>query len=42
MVQYNFEVDDDLWGDWKDTVPRSKNLDERIRELIREDLESDT
>lgn len=34
MVTYQFEVDADTWAAWKDTVPRSKNLDERLRELV--------
>lgn len=37
MTSYSFEVDDDLWKEWKDTVPRSKTLDERLRELIEAD-----
>ena len=39
MVKYQFEIDDDEWDEWKDTVPRSKSLDTRIRELIRADTE---
>lgn len=39
MTTYQFEIDDDDWTDWKDTVPRSKALDERIRELIEADTE---
>jgi hypothetical protein len=39
MVTYQFEVDRDEWEDWKDTVPRSKSLDERLRELIQADTE---
>lgn len=39
MVQYQFEIDDDEWEAWKQTVPRTKTLDERIRELIRADTE---
>ena len=34
MVTYQFDVDGETWEKWKDTVPRSKNLDERLRELI--------
>jgi len=34
MVTYQFEIDDEAWRRWKDTVPRSKNLDERLRELV--------
>ena len=39
MVTYQFEIDGDAWDEWKDTVPRSKNLDERLRELILADTE---
>lgn len=39
MVTYQFEIDDGEWEEWKETVPRSKSLDERIRELIRADAE---
>lgn len=37
-TEYRFDVQTPLWEEWKDTVPRSKNLDERIVELLREDL----
>jgi hypothetical protein len=39
MTTYQFEVDGSLWENWKKTVPRTKPLDERIRELIRADLD---
>jgi hypothetical protein len=39
MVTYQFQVDGDTWQQWKDTVPRSKNLDDRLRELIVLDTE---
>jgi len=39
MTKYQFEIDDDKWEDWKDTVPRSKSLEERIIELIEADTE---
>lgn len=39
MVTYTLEVDDDLWYDWADTIPRSENLDDRLRQLIREDID---
>jgi len=39
MVTYQFEVDDDDWRRWKDTVPRSKALDVRLRELIAADAD---
>lgn len=37
MVKYQFEVDDDTWEEWKETVPRSKSLEQRIIELIEAD-----
>ena len=37
MVQYQFEISDEVWNEWKDTVPRSKTLDTRIIELIEAD-----
>lgn len=39
-VVYQFEAPQPLWDEWKDGVPRSKNLDERIIELMRKDIES--
>jgi len=39
MTKYQFQIDDDKWGDWKDTVPRSKSLEEQIIELIEADTE---
>jgi hypothetical protein len=37
MTVYQIDVPDDLWDDWKETVPRSKNLNDRVVELIEED-----
>jgi len=37
MVKYQFQADDDEWQSWKNTVPRSKSLEQRINELIRAD-----
>lgn len=31
---YPIEVDSDLWEEYKDTVPRSKNLEDPIVEFI--------
>lgn len=28
------KIDPDVWSDWKDTVPRSKNLNRRLVELV--------
>lgn len=39
MVKYQFQADDDEWEAWKNTVPRSKSLEQRINELIRADTE---
>lgn len=39
MTKYQFQIDDDKWEDWKDTVPRSKSLEDRIIELIEADTE---
>jgi len=39
VVKYQFEIDDEDWQAWKNTVPRTKSLDERIRELIEADTE---
>jgi hypothetical protein len=39
MTSYSFEIDDELWQEWKDTVPRSKRLDERLEELIKADVD---
>lgn len=39
MTTYQFEIDDEKWDDWKDTVPRSKSLEERIIELIEADTD---
>lgn len=37
MVKYQFEIDDEKWEQWKNTVPRSKSLEARIIELIEAD-----
>lgn len=39
MTTYQFEIDDQLWENWKNTVPRTKPLDQRIIELIQADLD---
>ena len=39
MVKYQFEIDDEEWEEWKNTVPRSKSLEQRIIELIKADSE---
>lgn len=38
MLKYQFKIDRQLWNEWKDTVPRSKKLDERIITLVEQDL----
>jgi hypothetical protein len=40
VVRYQFQVDDETWSEWKDTVPRSKSLETRIIELIEADTEN--
>jgi len=37
MVRYQFQIDDELWEEWKETVPRKKSLEQRIVELIEAD-----
>jgi predicted Rdx family selenoprotein len=37
MVRYQFQIDDETWEEWKETVPRSKSLEQRIIELIEAD-----
>jgi hypothetical protein len=39
MVKYQFEIEDDKWLEWKNTVPRSKSLEQRIIELIEADTQ---
>lgn len=39
-IVYGFETDRKTWELWKDTVPRSKSLEQRIIELIEEDAEA--
>jgi hypothetical protein len=39
MVRYQFQIDDEEWEAWKNTVPRSKSLEQRITELIKADAE---
>lgn len=39
MTKYQFQIDDDTWNDWKETVPRSKSLQDRIIELIEADTD---
>jgi len=35
---FHLGVPPELWDSWKDTVPRSENLSERIETLIEQDL----
>lgn len=37
MTKYQFQIDDEKWSEWKETVPRSKSLEKRIIELIEAD-----
>lgn len=38
-VSYQFKISKPEWERWKMTVPRSKSLDERVRELIEADAD---
>jgi len=40
-IEYRFEAPEDDWRRWTETVPRSKNLDERLLELIRADADEE-
>lgn len=39
MVKYQFQAEDEDWQEWKETVPRSKSLEQRINELIEADTQ---
>lgn len=39
MPSYQFDVDDDLWEEWKGTIPRSKAIHQRLTELIEADVD---
>jgi len=39
VVRYQFQIDDEKWEAWKETVPRSKSLEKRIIELIEADTD---
>ncbi|UTF54793.1 hypothetical protein [Natronosalvus rutilus] len=39
MVKYQFQVDDETWNAWKETVPRTKSLEQRLIELIEADTD---
>jgi len=39
MVKYQFQIDDETWNAWKETVPRTKSLEQRLIELIEADTE---
>lgn len=40
MTKYTLDCPDELWAEWKETVPRSQNLNEGLnRVLAREVLE---
>jgi hypothetical protein len=39
VVRYQFQIDDETWEEWKETVPRSKSLEQRLIELIEADTE---
>lgn len=37
MTKYTMECPDELWEDWKETVPRRINLNEGLLKLIAEE-----
>lgn len=39
MVVYQFEVDDDLWEEWKSTLSKSETIEREINRLIKEDID---
>lgn len=39
-ITYAFEIDEEVWREWANTIPREEPLDARIRELIKTDLET--
>lgn len=39
MTKYQFQIEDEKWEAWKQTVPRHKSLEQRIIELIEADTE---
>lgn len=39
MTKYQFQIEDETWDEWKETVPRSKSLEQRIIELIEADTD---
>lgn len=39
MTTYSLTIPDDVWAEWKDTVPRSMSLRDRIVELLEADTE---
>jgi len=39
MVKYQFQIDDETWNAWKETVPRTKSLETRLIELIEADTD---
>ena len=38
-TSFQFQIDDEKWRQWKNTVPREKSLEKRIIELIEADTE---
>jgi len=38
MTTYRLEVDDELWERFKETVPRSTTINDRLTEFIREEV----
>lgn len=50
MTKYTLDCPDELWAEWKETVPRSQNLNEGLNRVLarvvleerRENLDDDT
>lgn len=38
VTSYTVESPDEIWDEWKDTVPRSKRLNDRLLQLIAADV----
>jgi len=40
VTVYQIDIPDSLWEEWKETVPRSSTLNERVIELIEHDVKN--
>lgn len=39
MAEYRFDIDDDLWTEWREAIPDGATPDERVAALLRADLD---